>query len=56
MRLERQRYLRADQRRDYANGYKPKTVATRLGKITFSVPQVREGGFYPNALEIKFRL
>lgn len=57
MRLERQRYLqadpyeRSDQRRGYANGYKPKTVATRLGKITFDVPQVREGGFYPNALE-----
>jgi putative transposase len=57
MRLERQRYLqanpyeRSDQRRGQANGYKPKTVATRLGKITFDVPQVREGGFYPNALE-----
>jgi putative transposase len=57
MRLERQRYLNADpyersnQRRGHANGYKPKTVATRLGKITFDVPQVRAGGFYPNALE-----
>ncbi|RMF62920.1 MAG: IS256 family transposase [Bacteroidetes bacterium] len=57
MRLERQRYLqagpyeRSNQRRGHANGYKPKTVATRMGKITFDVPQVREGGFYPNALE-----
>ena len=24
---------------------------TRLGEITFDVPQVREGGFYPSALE-----
>ena len=57
MELERQQHLdaapyeRSEQRRGYANGYKPKTVATRLGKITFDVPQVREGGFYPNALE-----
>ena len=57
MRLERQQYLqagpyeRSEERRGQANGYKPKTVATRLGKITFDVPQVRAGGFYPNALE-----
>ena len=31
--------------------YKPKTVQTRVGNITFSVPQVREGDFYPEALE-----
>ena len=36
---------------DYANGYKPKTVMTRVGELTFDVPQVRGGGFYPSALE-----
>lgn len=57
MEVERQHCLRAGPyersplRRGHANGYKPKTVATRLGKLTFAVPQVREGGFYPNALE-----
>lgn len=57
MRIERQQYIgaapyeRSDQRRGYANGYKPKTVTTRLGEITFDVPQVRDGGFYPSALE-----
>lgn len=57
MELERQRHLsaapyeRSERRQGYANGYKQKTVATRLGKITFDVPQVREGGFYPSALE-----
>ena len=57
MLLERQAYLgvapyeRSSQRRDQANGYKPKTVATRMGEITFDVPQVRHGEFYPNALE-----
>ncbi len=57
MQAERAKYLQADEyerteeRKGHANGYKPKTVRTRVGKITFSVPQVREGGFYPSALE-----
>jgi len=57
MRLEREAYLgakpyeRTSERRDYANGFKPKTVKTRLGPITFAIPQVRGGGFYPSALE-----
>ena len=58
MRIERQKYLgvrapfeRSPERRDQANGYKPKTVATRMGEITFEVPQVRTGDFYPGALE-----
>lgn len=45
-------HQRTDDRKGYANGYKPKTVATRMGKITFDVPQVRDGvEFYPSALE-----
>ena len=57
MQVERQQHLgaapyeRSSKRRGHANGYKSKTVATRLGKITFQVPQVREGDFYPNSLE-----
>jgi transposase-like protein len=57
MQVERSKYLQAEEyertedRKGYANGYKPKTVRTRLGEITFAVPQVREGGFYPTALE-----
>lgn len=57
MRAERERFLQAGpyqhthERKGHANGYKPKTVHTRVGSITFSIPQVREGGFYPAALE-----
>jgi len=57
MQAERQQYLKAapyqrtPEREGYANGYKPKTVQTRVGDITFSVPQVRDGDFYPEALE-----
>jgi transposase-like protein len=57
MQAERQHYLnaapyqRTPEREAHANGFKPKTMHTRVGKITFDVPQVREGGFYPEALE-----
>jgi len=57
MQAERSEHLQAapyehnQERRGYANGYKPKTLRTRVGDITFAVPQVREGGFYPQALE-----
>jgi transposase-like protein len=57
MRAERQQYLgvgpyeRSPERQDYANGYKDKTVTTRVGDITFAVPQVRQGQFYPSALD-----
>jgi putative transposase len=45
-------YERSEERLGYANGFKAKTVATRLGPITFDVPQVRgDIEFYPSALE-----
>jgi putative transposase len=55
--IERNHFLnarpheRTAERTDYANGFKPKTVMTRVGELTFDVPQVRGGGFYPSALE-----
>jgi len=49
--LQAGEYERTEDRIGHANGYKPKTVKTRMGEITFAVPQVREGGFYPSALE-----
>ncbi len=57
MKIERDRtlgaglYERTDNRRGYANGYKPKTVDTRMGKLLVNIPQVRGGvRFYPSAL------
>jgi len=45
-------YERSDARKGYANGYKPKTVDTRIGKLMVDVPQVRgDVDFYPSALE-----
>lgn len=54
--IEREHFLqarpheRSDERIDYANGFKPKTVMTRMGELTFAIPQVRGGGFYPSTL------
>jgi len=44
-------YQRTDTRRGYANGFKPKTLHTRLGPVPPKVPQVRgDVSFYPSAL------
>ena len=57
MKLEREtvlgagRYERTPMRRGYANGFKPKTVETRLGSLELAVPQTRGVEFYPSALE-----
>jgi transposase-like protein len=61
MLLERQRHLhagpyeRTEDRQGYANGFKERTVKTPAGAVTLSVPQVREGGFHPQSLEVGLR-
>lgn len=61
MLLEREKHLQAkpyertEARQGHANGFKEKTEKTRLGEITVSVPQVREGGFTPKSLEVGLR-
>ena len=50
--LQAQPYERSDERLGYANGFKPKSLATRVGQIELCIPQVRDGiDFYPSALE-----
>lgn len=57
MQIERQDQLiaapneRARERQGHANGHKPKMAITRVRNIIFDVPQVREGGSYPQSLE-----
>ena len=57
MKLERSQvlgarpYERTSQRRGYANGFKPKTVRTRVGQLQLAVPKARGVEFYPSALE-----
>ena len=40
-------YERTEERRGYRNGYKPRSMTTRVGRLTLSVPQVRDGKFSP---------
>ena len=58
MKIEREQalgavlYERSDQRKGYANGYKPRNIDTRMGRLSVDVPQVRgDVDFYPSALE-----
>src|ERR671938_567127 len=57
MLLERQTFIgagpyqRTPERQARAHGFKDQTLQTRLAALTVDVPQVREGGFYPQSLE-----
>ena len=57
MKIERSKHLNAEpyertaERNDYANGFKPKKVKSRVGELELSVPQVRNSEFYPSCLE-----
>ena len=57
MELERDEYIgvdsyeRGEDRQDYRNGYKPRTLYTRVGPLVLRVPQTRDGQFYPSILE-----
>lgn len=57
MKLERTEVLgarphqRTPNRRGQANGFKPKTVQTRVGPLELQVPQTRGVEFYPSSLE-----
>lgn len=55
--LERQRHIQAApfertaDRKDYANGFKPKEVKTRIGALSLQIPQTRHSDFYPSCIE-----
>jgi transposase-like protein len=57
MKLERDVALNASpfertaERRGYANGYKSKTIDTRVGRLAVQVPKARNVEFYPSSLE-----
>ena len=44
-------YERSEERAGYANGFKPRTLNTRLGALQLKVPQTRGVEFYPSMLE-----
>jgi putative transposase len=44
-------YQRSEDRKGSANGFKPRTIHTRLGALAVEVPQTRGVDFYPSASE-----
>lgn len=46
-----QPYARGNNRQGQANGFKDKTVKTRVGRLDLQVPQTRDSDFYPSSLE-----
>ncbi|MBA7551539.1 IS256 family transposase ISCARN68 [subsurface metagenome] len=44
-------YERTDERRGHRNGYKPRQLNTRVGKLLLSVPQTRDGSFSTELFE-----
>lgn len=44
-------FERTGVRRTQRNGYKPRTLVTRVGTLELRVPQTRDGRFYPSLLE-----
>ena len=44
-------YERSEDRRSQRNGYKSRTLYTRVGSLVLLVPQTRDGQFYPSILE-----
>ena len=55
MELERSEFLGAEpyertrERRDHANSFKGKTMATGVGRLKLKIPQVRNLSFYPKS-------
>ena len=45
--LQAKPYERTEERQGYRNGFKPRTMTTRVGRLVLSVPQVRDGKFSP---------
>ena len=46
--LQAKPYERTEERQGYRNGFKPRTMTTRVGRLVLSVPQVRGGKFSPD--------
>ena len=44
-------YERSQERVGYANGFKDKTLDTRMGKLALKIPQTRGLSFYPGCIE-----
>jgi len=49
--LGAKKYQRINSRSGYRNGYKPRTIKTRVGTLNLAVPQDRDGNFCPKLFD-----
>lgn len=49
--LQAHPYERTEQRQGYRNGYRERSLTTRIGTLTLQVPRLRQGSFTPDLYE-----
>src|SRR5215207_9427149 len=49
------RYERSEERATYRNGYRPRTLNTRVGTLELAIPKLRSGSYFPSFLEPRKR-
>jgi len=49
-------YEHSPERTTHRNGYRPKTLDTRVGRLELQIPKLRSGSFYPSLLEPRRRI
>ena len=45
------RHERSDERTVYRNGYRERSLDTRLGTLALAIPKLRSGSYFPSFLE-----
>lgn len=50
------RHERSEERTNYRNGYRPRTLTTQVGDLALQIPKLRAGSFIPSILEPRRRI
>jgi transposase-like protein len=50
-----ERYERSEERAAYRNGYRPRSLNTRVGTLELAIPKLRSGSYFPSFLEPRKR-
>lgn len=50
-----ERYERSDERLTMRNGYRPRSLNTRVGTIELAIRKLRSGSYFPSLLEPRKR-
>jgi Transposase and inactivated derivatives len=50
------RHERSEERTNYRNGYRPRTLTTQVGDLALQIPKLRAGSFITSILEPRRRI